>query len=197
MPATPPPFEQIMREYAEAEAPKTFKPTPAMCRCKANLHRACSPSSVTALTPGDRNLPRYIAPTPVTQIRMWLEKFGEDFWEWLVTPPTQDGFELQARELALQALQRIFESNVVGEDGELNVLKARLQLDAAKVILASRTPLVAIQNNNNSVDSEKLPPGLRSKTENQLESRYQSITRHLPASQVAVDAEVAEEEPQA
>jgi hypothetical protein len=55
-------------------------------------------------------------------------------------------------------------------------------MDAAKLLLASKNPLVAIQNN--SMGSEDLPRGLRGKTNSQIEDRLAQLTKHTPQQQL-------------
>jgi hypothetical protein len=131
----------------------------------------------------------------MAQIRKWLENHGEDFWEWLVTPPASDGKEMEARELALTTISEILNMDM-GVDAEgkprldLNIIK--LKLDAAKLLVGNKGPMIAIQNNVNE-DEERLPRGLRGKSSTQIEARINQITRHIPkeSDQFSLEGEIA------
>lgn len=165
------------------ENPQRFRPTPSMFRCKALLHRACPPEMAVNLTPSDPKFAGFVRPFSLLQIQKWLELFGEEFWEFLITPPNADGLEIETRTKAYETVLQIFAL----DDGTPETMK--LKLDAAKLLLAARNPLVAIQNNN---ATEALPRGLRGKTISQQEERLAQLTKHIPRPELTgtIDAEV-------
>lgn len=155
-----------------------FIPTSAMYRTRANLHRSCSPDQAVSLTPMSQLLVNYIRPTPMLQIRKWLEKYKEEFWEWLITPPASDGQDIEARDLAYKAINEILSLSTLNEEtNKPDIVIAKMKIEAARMLLANKGPMIAIQNN---VNDETIPPGLRAKTSHQLEQRLHQITRHIP-----------------
>ena len=123
---------------------------------------------------------RYIAPTPIAQIRKWLENYKEDFWFWFVTPPHTDGQELAARDLAYEALTKILAIDTMRDDGSNDISIMKCQLEAAKLLLGNKGPMIAIQNNNGIDADGPLPLGLRRKSQSQIVDRLNDITKHLP-----------------
>jgi hypothetical protein len=134
-------------------------------------------------------LVNYIRPTPMIQIRKWLENHGEEFWEWLITPPASDGQDIEARDLAYKTINEIMRLDTINQEtNRPDICIAKMKLDAARLLLMNKGPMIAIQNN---VNDDSMPPGLRSKTSHQLEQRLHQITRHIPDAQEAVlDGEV-------
>ena len=159
-----------------------FKPTAAMFRVKATLHRSCPPSRAVTLTPADPSVMDLIRPTSWMQMRKWLDEYGEEFWSWLIIPSETDGNELEVREKAYASLREIFELPSEGMDGEASLANLRLKLDAAKILLASKNPLVAIQNNNGTDDH--VPRGIKGKTTAQIEDRLAQLTKHTQQPQL-------------
>jgi hypothetical protein len=93
-----------------------------------------------------------------------------------------DGNDLEARELAFEALREVFALPSENSEGETSLVNLRLKLDAAKLLLATKNPLVAIQNVNNA--GEDLPRGLRGKTNSQIEERLAQLQKHTPQPQL-------------
>lgn len=159
-----------------------FKPTAAMYRAKATLHRNCPPGRALKLTPAEGQIIELIRPTSFSQLQKWLSEYGEVFWEWLITPSEVDGNELEVREKAYEALREVFDLPSQNPEGETSLVNLRLKIDAAKLLLATKNPLVAIQNNNGS--NEDLPRGLRGKTNSQIEERLAQLQKHTPQPQL-------------
>lgn len=157
-----------------------FKPTRPMQRAKAILHRNLEPESVLSLTADHPELPVFIRPTPLRRIREWVGECGDEFWEWFVTPPECDGNKLHTVERAWEVLQEIMNLEIKDAFGIINVDVLKAKQKAAEVLLAKQTPMIAIQNNNNS-DSPKLPAGLARKTQHELEELVRSKTRYIPS----------------
>jgi hypothetical protein len=174
----------------------TFKPTPGMQRCKANLHRACPPSLIPTLMPTDQSLCKYIAPTPPVQFRKWHAENGESFWEWLLTAPEHDGKGLEARDMAYAALMEILELPIRDEIGGLNIEVLKAKQKAIDTVLAKNVPLVAIQNNNSTVDGMKMPPGLQRKTAFELSEMQRKMLKHVPSDQLTIEGEIANDNEQ-
>jgi hypothetical protein len=171
-----------------------FRPTTAMYRAKAILHRSCPPAQAVTLTPNEPKMHNLIRPTSLSQMNKWLETYGEEFWEWFITPPSVDGNEIQVRDKAYEVLLEIFGMSSQNEEGRVNYANLKLKLDAAKLLLVQKNPLVAIQNN---VGEENIPRGLRGKTESQTEERLRQLTKYtqrqaLPSGMAedTIDAEM-------
>lgn len=159
-----------------------FRPTAAMHRCRAVLHRSVPPERALTLTPAEPRVLEWIRPTSWAQLQKWLNEYGEEFWCWLITCPAIDGNDLEVRELAFETLREVFALPTTTEDGETALANLRLKLDAAKILLASKNPLVAIQNNNGS--DEYVPRGLKGKTASQIEDRFAQLTKHTGQQQL-------------
>ena len=172
---------QLRRQGTSNMEAKKFKPTDLMYRTKSILHRACPPQRAVMLTPNEPNIHNLIRPTSLAQLYKWLETYGEEFWEWFITPPAVDGNELEARDKAYAALMEIFDLPGITEEGNANYANMKIKLEAAKLLLAQKNPLVAIQNN---VNEEGTPRGLRGKTTSQIEDRLHQLTKHMPRQEL-------------
>lgn len=166
-----------------------FKITPAMLRCKANLHKSCPPALVSNLTAMDAALPKYIAPTPMVQLRKWHIDHGADFWEWLCTPIDQDGKALEARDAAYKCLMEILDLPLKTFTGEVDVEVLKAKQKAIDTVLSKGVPMIAIQNNNSGGMPEMLPRGLKGQSPFQLEEKLSKIQKQLPPKTIEGEME--------
>jgi hypothetical protein len=167
-----------------------FKPTKPMQRAKAILHRSLQPELALKLDPTHPELPVFIRPTPLVQIRAWVNDYGDDFWFWFVTPQECDGNKMEAIDKAWEAIHEILNLQLCDSFGiiDYDVMKAKQK--AAEILLAKQGPMIAIQNNNNhSADNPKLPPGLARKTNYELEEMVKSKTRLIPQKNMCLEGE--------
>lgn len=161
----------------------TFDPSMMMRRAKVALHRNCPVMKVINLLPTDPDIAKYIAPTPLRQIILWQQKYGEEFWMWFITPEGDDGKESLAKDLARDTLISLLQIKLVDSDGRLcvDVDTAKLVQKAAESVLTKGTPMIAIQNNTVGVSQPtEVPRGLKGKTPMQISDRLKAITKHVP-----------------
>jgi hypothetical protein len=166
----------------------TFNPTMTMRRAKVALHRSCPNSKVTTLLPTDPDIAKFISPTPLRQIIVWQNQYGEDFWLWFITPEDDDGKTSLAKDLARDVLIDILKIKLVDENGRLCVDPdtAKLVQKAAESVLTKGTPMIAIQNNTVGMPQQEIPRGLKNKSPLQIRERMNTITKHVPKSQEPV-----------
>lgn len=178
------------------ESSSEFKPTAAMRRCKALLHKACSDRFLHLLTPEAPDLVRYVTPTPMPLVRKWIRD-SPDFWPWLLTPVDADADSLHARELAYAHLCEVLTLNLRREDGSIDhdVLKAKQKV--ADLLLGKGTPLVQLTNANTTntlhashAETQTLAPGgvprgLKGKNAGMIERRIQAL--EAPSLQETID----------
>lgn len=170
---------------------KQWKPTPAQRRAKALLHKYCGESALRSLTPGDSELPRYLAPTPMPLVRKWLSE-QKEFWPWLLTPLECDEKIYHAKDLAYAFLVEVLEMKTKTKDGGIDgeVLKAKMK--AAEFLLAKNAP--AVQVNNNTLNAPNtLPPGGVPRGLKGKDGRL--IDRQIAALEAATDVGIVDATP--
>lgn len=171
---------------------KEFKPTPAMLRAKALLHKALRDDELRSLSPESAQLPRAVSPTPMPLLRKWI-KDSPEFWPWLLTPVDSDASSLRAKELAYAHLVEVLELSIKRDDGSIDhdVLKAKQK--ATDMLLAKDKPMVQIANNTlhasgpGSLPPGSVPRGLRGKNTGMIASRVEALAAASDASSDVVD----------
>jgi hypothetical protein len=149
-----------------------FRPTKAMTRARFLLQRNCPPHVLQTLKPEDEDLPKYLAPYPVTVVRKWSKEYSQ-FWLWLLTPCDFEPKFLEAKELALSFYTTLLKTSHLKKDPETGedvidktILNAKIKV-AERLVGSDKDKAIQL---NISQSTQNLNTG--SNTVPELPSKY-------------------------